>query len=93
MNGAVPLLSLFPFMAWSLKTLLYSFNLAVYHILTYLKEGMKSVDGISYLDDSNLDSPFLKFERGHPVVYYQICIIYYAPSIHNIYQTRSNNYN
>ena len=25
-----------------------------------------------------------KFERGHPVVYYQICIIYYAPSIHNI---------
>ena len=28
-----------------------------------------------------------KFERGHPVVYYQIRIIYYAPSIHNIHQT------
>jgi len=25
-------------------------------------------------------------ERGHPVVYYQICIIYYAPSIHNIHK-------
>jgi len=28
------------------------------------------------------------FERGHPVVYYQICIIDYTPSIHNIHQTR-----
>jgi len=32
-------------------------------------------------------------ERGHPVVYYRICVIYYAPSIHNIHQTRCNNYN
>ena len=24
-------------------------------------------------------------ERGHPVVYYQICIIYFVPSIHNIH--------
>jgi len=29
-----------------------------------------------------------KFERGHPVVYYQICIICYAPSIHNIHQDK-----
>jgi len=29
-----------------------------------------------------------KFERGYPVVYYQICATYYAPSIHNIHQTR-----
>ena len=29
----------------------------------------------------------LKFERGHPVVYYQICITYYTPSIHHIHQT------
>ena len=34
-----------------------------------------------------------ELERGHPIVYYQICIIYYATSIHNIHQTRCNNYN
>ena len=34
-----------------------------------------------------------KFERGHPVVYYQICIIYNAQSTHNIHQIRCNNYN
>jgi hypothetical protein len=29
----------------------------------------------------------IKFERGQPVLYYQICIIYYyVPSIHNIYK-------
>ena len=27
-----------------------------------------------------------KFERGHLVVYYQICVLYYVPSIHNIHQ-------
>ena len=27
-------------------------------------------------------------ERGHPVVYYQICVIYYVASIHNIYQDK-----
>ena len=32
-------------------------------------------------------------ERGHPIVYYQICIIYYVPSIHNIIKTSCNNYN
>ena len=32
-------------------------------------------------------------ERGHPVVYYQICTIHYVPSIHKIHQTRCNNYN
>ena len=29
-----------------------------------------------------------KFERGHPVVYYQICIIYYIPSLHNTHQDK-----
>ena len=36
---------------------------------------------------------FWERERGHPVVYYQICTIYYAPSIHNTHQTRCNSYN
>ena len=31
---------------------------------------------------------FYKFERDHPVVYYQICIIYYVQSIHNIHQDK-----
>ena len=55
MSGALPLLSLFAFMMWSGKNLLYAFNLAIYHILTYLKKGVKVVDGISYLDDTSLD--------------------------------------
>ena len=29
-----------------------------------------------------------KFERGLPVVYYQICIIYYAHSTHNTHQDK-----
>ena len=29
-----------------------------------------------------------KFERGHSVLYDQICIIYYVPSIHNIHQDK-----
>jgi len=29
-----------------------------------------------------------KFERGHPIVYYQIRVIYYIPSIHNIHQDK-----
>jgi len=74
MNAAVPLLSLFAFVAWSQKTLLCAFNLAVYHILTYLKEGVKSVDGISYLDDGNLDSPFLKFAAGPSLRYSRVSL-------------------
>jgi len=30
----------------------------------------------------------INFETGHPVVYYQICVIYYVPSIHNIQQDK-----
>ena len=33
------------------------------------------------------------FDRGYPVVYYQIYTIYYAPSIHNTHKTRCTNYN
>jgi len=36
---------------------------------------------------------YCNFERRHPVVHYQISIIHYAPSIHNIHETRCNNYN
>ena len=47
----------------------------------------------SHNSDTQLSTVYSSFESGHPVEYYQICIIQYAPSIHNIQQTRCNNYN
>jgi hypothetical protein len=79
MNGAVPLLPLFAFMTWSRKTLRCAFNLAVYHILTYLKKGIRSVDGVSKLDDSNLDSPFLKFATGPLLRYSRVSQLDFPP--------------
>jgi len=63
---------------------LRSYNKIDMYLLTYLLNARSRVL-LKKLTSSQLVN---KLDRGHSVVYYEICVIYYAPSIHKIHQTR-----